>query len=55
MEAYQTYLSRIKIDGSIQTTASALMCSLSNSSLVLTSSKSTLKLGLYLHSYSVFG
>ena len=50
-----THWSRWRIDGSIHTTASALICSRSNSSLVRTSSSSTLKFGLSLHSCSVFG
>ena len=39
----------------MQTTASALMCSLSNSSLVRTSSNRVLKFGLFFHSCNVFG
>lgn len=45
-----THLSRNRIEGSMHTTASALICSFSNSSRVRTSSKSTLKFGLYFHS-----
>ncbi len=52
---FQAYFSRINIDGSMHTTASPRMCSRSKFSLVRTSSSSTLRFGLYLHSWSVFG
>ena len=50
-----TYLPRWSMNGSMHTTASALVCSLPNSSRVRTSNSRTLKFGLYFHSYSVFG
>ena len=50
-----THSDRSKILGSMHTTVSVLMCSRSNSSLVRTSSRRTLKFARLLYSINVFG